>query len=44
MSDIIGARQMQQMLNIEVEPVLEVVPDGLVGPCAREDEDFPSRQ
>ena len=36
-----GARQMQEMLDIDVEPVLEVVPGGLVGPCALEDDDFP---
>ena len=36
-----GARQMQEMLDIDVEPVLEVAPGGLVGPCALEDDDFP---
>ena len=41
MSDMTGARQMQEMLDIDVEPVLEVVPGGLVGPCALEDDDFP---
>ena len=41
MSDMTGARQMQEMLDIDVEPVLEVVPGGLIGPCALEDDDFP---
>ena len=41
MSDMTGARQMQEMLDFDVEPVLEVVPGGLVGPCALEDDDFP---
>ena len=40
MSDMIRARQMQEMLDIDVEPRLEVVPGGLVGPCALEDDDF----